>query len=68
MKMKSYGLERQRGEYSARSAYEIHFDGSLISSFSEMVLKVWAPSRCKVFSWLMLHNRIWTADRLLLRE
>jgi hypothetical protein len=36
------------GEYSARSAYEIQFDGSLNSSFPAMLWRVWAPSRCKV--------------------
>jgi hypothetical protein len=56
------------GEYSAKSAYDIQFDGSLISSFPKMVWRVWAPSRCKVFTWLMLQNKIWTVDRLLLKE
>jgi hypothetical protein len=56
------------GEYSTRSAYEIQFDGSLISSFPAMIWWVWASSQCKFLSWLMLQNRVWTADRLLLRE
>jgi hypothetical protein len=55
------------GEYSARSAYEIQFDGSLVSSFPT-IWRIWAPSRCKFFSWLMLQNRICFADRLLLGE
>jgi hypothetical protein len=55
------------GEYSAKSTYDIHFDGSLISSFPKLVWR-WAPSHCKVFALLMLQNRIWTVDRLLLRE
>jgi hypothetical protein len=46
------------GEYSTKSAYDIQFHGSLISSFPKMIWRVWAPSRCKVFAWLMLHNRI----------
>ena len=33
-----------------------------------MVWNVWAPSKCKFFMWIMLQNRVWTADRLLLRE
>jgi hypothetical protein len=54
--------------YSARSAYGIQFDGSIESSFPTTVWRVWAPSRCKFFMWLLLQNRVWTADRLLLRE
>jgi hypothetical protein len=26
--------------------------------------EVWAPPKCKFFSWLAIHNRIWTSDRL----
>jgi hypothetical protein len=29
---------------------------------------IWAPSRCKLSIWLMLQNRVWTADRLLRRQ
>jgi hypothetical protein len=54
--------------YSSRSAYGIQFDGSIESSFPTTVWRVWAPSRCKFFMWLLLQNRVWTADRLLLRE
>jgi hypothetical protein len=56
------------GEYSTKSAYEIQFDGSFISSFPMTIWQVWVPSRCKFFSWLMLHSRFWTAGRLLMRE
>jgi hypothetical protein len=27
-----------------------------------------AGDKCKFFTWLLLQNRVWTADRLLLRE
>jgi hypothetical protein len=31
----------------------------------EMVVwKAWAPSKCKHFSWLIIQNLVWTADRL----
>jgi hypothetical protein len=33
-----------------------------------MIWKCWAPSKCKFFAWLLLQNRIWTADRLQQRE
>ena len=29
-----------------------------------MVWKNWAPPKCKLFSWLIIQNRVWTADRL----
>jgi hypothetical protein len=50
----------------AKSAYDMQFDGSLGSSFSTDIWQVWAPSKCNVFTWLMIQGRIWTADRLLL--
>jgi hypothetical protein len=56
------------GNYSARSAYELQFEGSHLSTFPSLVWKIWAPARCKFFTWLVLQNMIWTADRLLLRE
>jgi hypothetical protein len=56
------------GKYSAKSAYNMHFDGSLESSFPTEIWQVCPPppSKCKVFTWLMIQGRIWTADRLLL--
>jgi hypothetical protein len=56
------------GDYSAKSAYKMQFEGGIFSSFPKTVWKVWAPSRCKFFLWLLLQNRVWTADRLLIRE
>ena len=28
------------------------------------IQKIWAPSLCKFFIWLVFHNRCWTVDRL----
>jgi hypothetical protein len=56
------------GEYSAKSAYAMQFEGSIHSNFPSKVWRVWAPSQCKFFLWLMLQNTVWTVDRLLLRE
>jgi hypothetical protein len=56
------------GQYSARSTFLMQFQGSLQSDFKRLIWHVWAPLRCKFFVWLMLQNRAWTADRLLLRQ
>jgi hypothetical protein len=56
------------GAYSAKSAYEMKFDGNVASILSICIWKAWAPSRCKFFAWLMLQNRIWTSDRLQQRQ
>jgi hypothetical protein len=56
------------GEYMAKSAYFMQFDGGVQSRFPVDVWNVWAPSRCKFFLWLMLQNRVWTADRLMQRK
>jgi hypothetical protein len=56
------------GNYSAKSAYLLQFEGCMEFSFHKHVWQVWAPSRCKFFMWLLLQNRVWTADRLLARQ
>jgi hypothetical protein len=56
------------GEYSARSAYQLQFQGSVTSDFQSLIWKVWAPSRCGFFIWLILQNRVWTEDRLMQRQ
>jgi hypothetical protein len=53
------------GEYSASSAYQIQFQGSITSDFQSLIWQVWAPSCCRFFIWLMLQNRVWAADRLM---
>ena len=30
-----------------------------------LLWKTWAPGKCKIHTWLMLHRRLWTADRRL---
>jgi hypothetical protein len=46
----------------------MQFLGSIPSILANVIWKCWAPSKCKFFTWLLLQNRIWTADRLLQRE
>jgi hypothetical protein len=52
------------GEYTAASAYNAQFEGMINSYMMKAVWKTWAPPKCKLFAWLVLQNRVWTADRL----
>ena len=29
-----------------------------------LVWNAWAPPKCKLFAWMIIQNRVWTADRL----
>jgi hypothetical protein len=55
------------GCYSARSAYKMQFLALTSSPMPSLVWKPWAPPKCKIFGWLVLQNRVWTADRLARR-
>jgi len=55
------------GTFKTKSAYEAQFIGSSATSFVDFIWKIWAPPKCKMFSWLAIQNRIWTADRLAAR-
>ena len=52
------------GSYSAATAYRMQFLGLTTSTMPALVWKIWAPPKCKIFAWLVLQNRVWTADRL----
>jgi hypothetical protein len=52
------------GIYSSESAYGMQFFGQTKSSITSLVRKPWAPPKCKSFAWLIIQNRVWTADRL----
>ena len=55
------------GEYSAKSAYEVLFQGAVYFRPAERIWKSHAPPKCRFFMWLVAHNRCWTADRLARR-
>jgi hypothetical protein len=63
----SWKLSEDR-QYSAKSAYLAQFLGSELTNMNWIIWKVWAPPKCKFFSWLAIQNRIWTADRLAKRD
>jgi hypothetical protein len=56
------------GTYTSASAYRLHFEGRILSAAPDMIWSPWAPAKCKFFLWLLLHNRLWCADRLQRRQ
>jgi hypothetical protein len=40
------------GTYSAKSAYDLQFEGNVPSVFPSCIWRIWAPSRCNFFLWL----------------
>uniref|UniRef100_A0A0A8ZJQ5 Reverse transcriptase zinc-binding domain-containing protein n=1 Tax=Arundo donax TaxID=35708 RepID=A0A0A8ZJQ5_ARUDO len=45
------------GVYSAKSAYQHLFAGSIPFDLYTRTWKAWAPLRCKIFIWLATLNR-----------
>lgn len=45
------------GEYSAKSAYEILFQGAVYFGPAQRIWKSHAPPKCRFFMWLAAHNR-----------
>jgi hypothetical protein len=56
------------GTYSAKSAYNAMFQGSIPFGPWECIWKSWAPNKCRFFLWLVAHNHYWTTDRLARRN
>jgi hypothetical protein len=56
------------GEYSAKSAYDLHFQSLGICYEAKLIWKTKAPPKCRFFIWLLLQDRIWTAARLQVRQ
>jgi len=55
------------GCYFSKSAYKAFFCGAVTFEPWHRLWKSWAPSKCKMFLWLAIRNRCWTADRLAKR-
>jgi hypothetical protein len=52
------------GRYTSSSPYRAQFNGSYADYEWNRVWKAPVESKCKFFSWLLLQNKLWTADRL----
>lgn len=55
------------GSYSARSAYSVHFVQSISQPLLSSVWSIKGEGKVRFFLWLLLQNRLWTADRLAAR-
>jgi hypothetical protein len=51
--------------YSSKSAYVIQFAGSFADHSWMDLWKAKVENKCKILCWLILQNRLWTADKIL---
>lgn len=51
------------GDYSASSAYRAFFRGMTILAGAKELWRAAVPPKIKLFFWLALHGRLWTAER-----
>ncbi|GJN40630.1 hypothetical protein PR202_gb29876 [Eleusine coracana subsp. coracana] len=52
------------GIFSSRSAYQAFFQGLVTFEPWRLIWKTWVQGKCRIFLWLAIRNRCWTADRL----
>lgn len=52
------------GQFTTKSAYEAFFIGGIAFEPYKRLWKAWAPLKVKIFLWLAIWKRYWTADRL----
>jgi hypothetical protein len=55
------------GQYSTRSTYHIQFKGFYIKYNSNLIWKAHTENTCKLFTWILIQDKILTADNLNLR-
>src|SRR3954466_8135784 len=51
------------GVYTTPSAYKMLCEGGVRFHSFRAIWKCWAPLACKIFMWLAVQYRLWTADR-----
>ena len=51
------------GTYTASSAYKMLCQGGIRFHSFSAIWKCWTPLACKIFMWLAVQYRLWTADR-----
>lgn len=58
----------QNGIYTAKSAYEAQFQGTIISTNFQPLWIAEAEPKQRFLGWLILHQKILTSDNLLIRH
>ena len=53
------------GAYTSRSTDGMLWHGSVRFALAAAIWRCWAPLSCKLFMWLAMQYRLWTADRRL---
>jgi hypothetical protein len=53
----------ESGVYTAKSTYNLLCQGRTLDGNHKQIWKTFAPLKCKIFIWLALKRRLWTADR-----
>jgi len=56
------------GSYTTRSAYRIQFKGAYSAFSSNLIWKADTENKCKVFMWILIKEKILTADNLQKRR
>jgi hypothetical protein len=56
------------GHYSSKSAYDIQFMGTYCSFNNKAIWRAKAEEKHRLFAWLLIQNKILTADLLQLRN
>ena len=56
------------GVYTAKSAYNIQFQGIFTTFDGRTLWKAHAEGKHKFFTWLLLHSKLLTADKLMIRN
>jgi hypothetical protein len=51
------------GVFSAKATYDRLCEGAVRFGAVDCIWKPWAPSKCKIFQWPAVKNRLWTTDR-----
>jgi hypothetical protein len=52
------------GAYSTRSAYRIQFKGSFRIFRTDLIWKAQVENKCKIFAWILVQDKILTAQNL----
>lgn len=54
-----------KGTYTAKSAYEVQFLGTVVERNWDSIWKAKVQTKCKFFTWLLLQARLPTNDRII---